>query len=101
MAVQPFRLDYKAMGEVLKGDIGLAAVLPKAEKVKELAETIAPYYAADQDHYKDHFSIEVGEKHDRMVVTVKNDSDHALAVEFGRGNTPRHRTLGKALGVAE
>lgn len=101
MAVQPFRLDYRAMGEVLKGEIGLAAVMPQAEKVKAVAEAIAPYDAHNQDHYKDHFSIEVGKNKDRVVVTVENDSGHAFDVEFGLGATPRHRTLGKALGVAK
>lgn len=101
MTAQSFRADYKGIGEMLKGKIGLAAVMPKAEQVRATAEATAPYYEGDHDHYKDHFSIEVGEQRQRAVVTVVNDSGHALAVEFGRGNTPRHRTLGKALGVAK
>ncbi len=36
----------------------------------------------------------------RWAARVSNHSDHALAVEFGWGKTPRYRTLGKALGAA-
>jgi len=41
-----------------------------------------------------------GDNAERAEVYVVNNSPHAFDVEFGRGKTPRHRTLGKALGVA-
>lgn len=102
MSAQSFRADYKGIGEMLKGQIGLKAVLPQAEKVKAAAEAIAPDAPPLGEGYKYEFSIETGIKDDkRAVATVKNTSPHAIYVEFGGKNTPRHRTLGKALGVAK
>jgi len=100
MSAQPFRLDYKGMGEVLRGEIGLAAVLPHAEKVKAKAEAIAPDAPPIGEGYKYEFSIETGIKDDgtRAVATVLNSSEHAFYVEFGTKTTPRHRVLGRALG---
>lgn len=102
MAAQPFRADYRGIGEMLKGEIGLKAVLPQAEKVKATAEATAPDYEPLGVGYKEEFSIETGIKDGkRAVATVKNSSDHAIYVEFGGKATPRHRTLGRALGVVE
>jgi len=92
-----FKADYRGIGEMLRGEIGLAAVLHRAQEVKATAKTIAPVYTGE---YKKSFDIEVHETDDRVEVDVVNTSDHALRVEFGGRGTPRHRTLGKALGVA-
>lgn len=96
MSEMGFHADYDGIGELLRGSIGLAAVMPHAEAVKVTAETIAPVYTGE---YKSAFGIETTETRDRVEVQVVNYSPHALDVEFGRGNTPRHRTLGRALSV--
>lgn len=92
-----FQGDYAGIGEMLRGSIGLAAALHQAEKVKATAEAIAPVYTGE---YKSVFDIVPGDNAERAEVYVVNNSPHAFDVEFGRGKTPRHRTLGKALGVA-
>lgn len=100
---QPFRLDYAGMGEFLRGADMLAMVAQHGEAVKARAEAIAPFDASDPGpHYKDSFELEVAVrpgKHPRACATVKNTSDHAFYIEFGNSKTPRHRTLGKALGL--
>lgn len=97
MTSQDFQGDYAGIGEMLRGAIGLQAALQQAEKVKSTAEAIAPVYTGD---YKQSFDIELGENAERAEVYVVNTSTHAFEVEFGGKATPRHRTLGKALGVA-
>lgn len=100
-----FQWDYNAFGEYLVGPEMLAMVAKKGEEVKTVAEAIAPFDASDPaPHYKDCFEVEVGIRegvHPRACATIKNTSDHALEVEFGAKNTPRHRTLGKAVGAAK
>lgn len=93
-----FKASYAGIGKMLKGPIGSAAARLGAEEVKATAEATAPVETGD---YKDSFGIREGMGIDRAEAVVYNDSDHALIVEFGSGHTPRHRTLGKALGPIE
>lgn len=98
-----FQLDYAGMGEYLRSEEIKAAMLTRAEKVKAAAEAMAPFDASDPaPHYKDCFEVEVGvqtHKTARAYAEVKNTSAHAFYVEFGTRNNPRHRTLGKAVGL--
>lgn len=98
-----FHWDYHAFGEFLQGPEMLALVGERGEKAKGVAEATAPYRITDPaPHYKDLFDMTVGVragKHPRACATIFNTSDHAFAVEFGAGGTPRYRTLGRAIGV--
>lgn len=99
MAAGDFRLDYAGLGEFLKSPDMEAAMLKRAEVVKAAAIAIAPDQPPYGAGYIAAFEVVGGVDDERAYAIVKNTSPHALAVEFGRGNTPRHRTLGKALGV--
>lgn len=99
-----FQWDYAAFDEVLAGPIGLAAVMPAAEKAKARAEATAPVDESGPHpgRYKAAFGIRTGiqnRKTRRAYAEVYNDSPEAIFVEFGTKNNPRHRTLGKAVGL--
>lgn len=98
-----FRLDYEGFGELLKGTEMQAAMVAHAEPVKERAEATAP---VDKDsrhpgRYKASFDIESGVRPDRAFARVVNTAPEAILVEYGSRNNPRHRTLGRALGVVK
>jgi len=113
-----YRHDYKAFGAlVLNAPWMEADMRARAERVKALAEAIAPYDPTDRDgeHYRDFFEADSGTHggihHDRTYGRVSNTHPAARYIEFGtaesvddkgrkHGATPRHRTLGKALDAA-
>lgn len=100
------RPSYRGIGEMLRADFMLADMVRRAEEVKATAESIAPVYEQGRHpgRYKAAFRVEAdprgGHRHDRAVGRVVNDSPEAFIVEYGNRNTPRHRTLGKALDAA-
>lgn len=99
-----FKKDYEGIGEMLRAPYMVAAMRARGEKVEAQAVATAPDAPPIGVGYKEHFSVEAGVREGlkpRAFARVRNDSDHALAVEFGWGNTPRHRTLGKALDAAK
>lgn len=101
---QPFRLSYKSMAAYLVSDDMLKMVAQKGAVVKKTAEATAPDYEPLGTGYVTSFELEVGVRegtHPRACATVKNTSEHAIFVEFGGKATPRHRTLGKAIGAAK
>lgn len=89
-----FRLNRKGMRALLLSQTAEDAVMPVARRVEAKAIASSP---EETGEYKSKFQIDVTRDSERVVVIVKNTSDHSLAVEFGRGDTPRHRILGKAL----
>lgn len=98
-----YRQDYAAMGRFLAGPEMLKMVAAKGAKVLAAAEAAAPDHEPLGTGYVTAFELEVGVrpgKHPRACATVRNTSPHARFVEFGGKATPRHRTLGKALGAA-
>lgn len=100
--VDGYEQDYKAMGEFLCSKEMQEAMRVRGEIVKTTAEATAPDYPPIGVGYKESFELEVGirnGKHPRACATVRNTSDHSMFVEFGGKATPRHRTLGKALGT--
>jgi len=103
---QPYRHDYDAFGEhVLRAPWMIAEMARRGEKVKAAAEASAPVdeTSPHPGRYKDSFHLATGirEGHkSRAYAEVYNDAPEAPFVEFGTKNTPRHRTLGKALGEA-
>ena len=71
-----------------------------AAKVLARAISTAPDATPYGTGYVTSFELESGVrdgKTPRAYGQVKNTADHAVFVEFGGKNTPRHRTLGKAL----
>jgi hypothetical protein len=97
------RTSYKGIGQLLCADFIVAEMRRRAEKVKAVAEATAPDATPLGVGYKYEFEIESGvrkRKTKRAFARVRNTSPHALYVEFGGGNTPKHRTLGKALDAA-
>lgn len=100
-----FRASYKGIGELLTAEFVRAEMARRAEKVKARAEATAPDYTPFGEGYKFEFEVVVGTKTSkrgtrRAVATVRNKSNHALWVEMGGKNTPKHRTLGRALSEA-
>lgn len=99
--------DYDAFGElVLREDWMLAEMTERAEKVKTLAEAIAPFDPEDKKslHYKEAFRVETsthgGAHSDRAEAKVVNDDPIAVYVEYGTRNNPAHHTLTRALDAA-
>lgn len=91
-----FHLRRAGLGALLRSAEVTAVLTQVAEEAKAKAEGIAPVYTGE---YKSAFVVTPGIKPDRACVVLRNESPHAMEVEFGAGNTPRHRTLGKAVGV--
>jgi hypothetical protein len=99
-----FKASYRGIGELLRSPMMQAEMVRRAEKVKARAEATAPVGDKDGGEYAASFKIESGVKHgktSRAYARIANTSDHAAAVEFGWKNTPRYRTLGKALDAAK
>lgn len=99
-----YQHDYKAFGDhVLRAEWMVAEMASRAEKVKAAAEAIAPDAPPIGEGYKQSFhvksGIRKGKKTSRAYAEVYNDDDAAFFVEFGTKNNPRHRTLGRALGI--
>lgn len=100
-----YRHDHRAFGEhVLNASWMEAAMRSRAERVMTKAIAIAPVDQTAQDHYRDHFSVDSGIhgglNEDRAYGRVVNDHPNARLLEFGTEDTPRFRTLGKALDAA-
>lgn len=88
--------------EVLRAGFMFREMLGRAERVMQYAQGIAP---VDTGEYKNSFVVSTGVTRygglgTRAFGRVTNTAPHAPAVEFGYGNVPRHRTLGKSLHVA-
>lgn len=96
-----FTPDYEGIGEMLRSEEMQAEMIRRAELGKAYAEATAPYDPTDRDgdHYKDHFSVRPGKRKDRASADLVNDHEAAFQIEWGTTDTPRHRTLGKALDV--
>lgn len=103
--------------QVLRAGFMRAAMLARAEVVKAAAEAIAPVGDPDSGWYPGPSSPAPGtyaaafststalrvvtlDRSVRWVARVHNNSQHAAAVEFGFGRTPKYRVLGRALGAA-
>lgn len=104
--------NYAEFGkQVMRAGFMRAVVVERAELVKAVAEASAPvgdaasgWYDGGREpgEYKAAFSVSTGITSSygpgsRVFARVSNDSDHALAVEYGYGPVPRYRTLGRAL----
>jgi hypothetical protein len=102
-----FRWDYKGGGEMLTMPGMQAEMRRRAENVQAAAEASAPVYrrGADAGRYKRSFTTTSGVRDRgrsrRAFGRVTNDAPEALYVEYGNRNTPRHRTLGRALDAAK
>lgn len=100
-----YEQSYAGVGEMLRADFMVAAMRAEAEKVKTVAESIAPFDPTSTDgvHYKERFRVESGVregKKPRAYGRVLNDDPAAFQIEYGTSDTPRHRTLGIAMHAA-
>jgi len=97
MTYQP---NHRGLGELLVSPDMESAMRQLAGRVMARAVATAPDAAPYGTGYVDSFELDSGVRPGatpRAFGRVRNTSDHALFVEFGARNTPRHRTLGKAL----
>lgn len=99
--------DFEAFGEeVLRSDFMVAEMERRAQLVAKAARADAPYDPGSTDgtHYKDAFRVETtkhgGIHHDRAAGVVINDDEAAFFIEYGTVDTPKFRTLGRALDAA-
>lgn len=88
--------------EVLRAGFMTSAMRARATAVMAQAQATAPI---DEGEYVSSFELSdgitaYGGKGTRVYARVTNTAPHAPAVEFGYGNVPRYRTLGKALFAA-
>lgn len=95
---------------MLRSEFMQEAMEARAARVKALAEFTAPV-DVDDDHpglYKASFELSSGVRAGkrggrsrRAYGRVTNHAPYALDVEYGTRDTPRHRTLGRALEAAK
>lgn len=93
-----FRPRYGGIGKMLRSKEMKAAMVARAEKIKAHAEAGAPRRTGA---YASSFKVQSGQSRGpgdgrRAWAKVINTSDHATAVEWGAGATPRYRPLGHA-----
>jgi hypothetical protein len=103
MAFQP---SYRGIGDMLTMPGMQAEMHRKAENVMGEGEATAPVYRGPTGgRYKRSFSVSSGVKgtgrNRRAFGRVTNDAPEAYFVEYGNRNTPRYRTLGRALDAAK
>lgn len=104
-----FRPNWKGFEAMANGPEVRAIVNAEAKRAMEIAKGLAAEFTDltddDKKHYIDAFSIEettVGTaehfKHKHAAARLVNNSDHAVAIEFGNQHVKRpHRTLRKTL----
>jgi hypothetical protein len=100
------RWDYKGGADMLTMPGMQAEMRRRAENVQAAAEASAPVYRGPTGgRYKRSFTTTSGVRDRgrsrRAFGRVTNDAPEALYVEYGNRNTPRHRTLGRALDAAK
>ena len=100
-----FKGSYRGIGELLVAPFIREEMARRGAKVLARAKATAPDYTPLGIGYIDDFELVVDVKESkrgtrRARARVRNKSDHALWVEMGGKNTPKHRTLGKALSEA-
>ena len=120
MAIQRFKASRKGIGELLRASFIRDNMKERAEAVRDLAVSISPVGdPATSDFYErkpeERASSGPGEYARSFVVSsgtavrsgapraygrVTNTAPYASAVEYGYGNTPRYRILGRALAAA-
>jgi hypothetical protein len=101
-----YKASYAGIGEMLCAPGMVADMRRRAEAVQAVAENSAPVArtGAHRGRYKAAFRVSSGIREGRTrraYGRVSNDAPEALIVEYGNRNTPRHRTLGRALDAAK
>ncbi len=95
--------NYDVFGrEVLRAPFMRSAMRARATAIMGQAQATAPI---DQAEYVASFEISdgftpFGGEGIRVYARVTNTAPHAIAVEYGFGNVPRYRTLGKSMFAA-
>lgn len=97
-----FKANYEGIGAMLRSEHMAARMLARAEKVKARAEATAPRSGDTRDKpYAERFKASTRHRADRVVGVVSNDHPASIQIELGTENTPKHRTLGRALDAAK
>lgn len=92
--------NHEGVAELLVSEGMKAGMVEHVVPMKVVAEAISPVRTGE---YKASFQINSGviDIHGpRAYAELENTSPHWPHVEYGDGNTPRHRVLGRALGTA-
>lgn len=96
-----FRANYRGIGAMLRSQEMQAEMRRRAEKVKAMAEAIAP---VETGQYKASFRVTSGARggvnRDRAFGRVSNSVPHAFYVEYGTSTQPAHHILRRALRAA-
>lgn len=95
-----YKANYKGIGRMLSSRGMQREMYNRANKVKLVAEATAP---KDTGKYAESFEVESGireGKTRRAYGRVTNDDPKAIDLEYGTKDTPKFRTLGKALEAA-
>lgn len=100
-----FKASRRGIGQLLTSQMMKDEMARRGAKVLARARATAPDYVPLGVGYIDDFELVVDIKTSkrgtrRARARVRNKSDHALWVEMGGQNTPKHRTLGRALSEA-
>jgi hypothetical protein len=100
-----YKPSHDGIGDLLRAPFMQAEMLRRAQNVEAAARAAAPDATPLGVGYKYEFETTSGVKTSkkgtrRAYGRVTNHSDHALAVEYGFAETPKYRTLGRALDAA-
>lgn len=101
-----FQADRDGINEIARSPAMRAALAAVATKAKGIAEGLSADFA-DTGDYASHFKVEAdtiewrGEYPGRRAAAyLVNDSDHAVAVEWGNSRDHKpHHVLGRTLGM--
>lgn len=106
-----YQPDHDGLNEIARSPAVRAALAAAATKAKGIAEAMSEDFRTDQkhQHYADSFKVEEGTVDwigqypgRRGAAYLVNDSDHALAVEWGNGRDGEaHHVLGRTLGMLD
>lgn len=98
-----FRMSKKGIGQLLRSQMMQTEMLRRAERIKTVAESIAPVGGPADPHpglYKASFYTDStsrgGRNRDRAVAYVMNGSHYARWVEYGTDRVHAHHVLLRA-----
>jgi hypothetical protein len=103
-----FRLNRKGVGQLLRSEMIETEMLRRADRIKTVAESIAPVYAGPRDPspglYQRSFETSStrrgGRRRDRAVAYVRNTAPYARWVEYGTERVPAHHVMLRATQAA-
>ena len=98
-----FKMKRKGIGELLRSDMVRADLVRRAHAIEAAAVALSPVGGAGDPHagkYKNSWRVgsrkRGGQRHNRAVAYVRNNSYYARWVEYGTENYPGHHVLLRA-----